>query len=94
MRSHYDYMRYSHIASHVSKNHILGSIDTKEDVVIRSCTHVSYEDWCMKVENKNGTATTCVCNTSLCNSATQQYLIKTFTVIVSIAWISYALLEL
>ena len=50
------------------------------------------ENGCEKVQDKRGEVTTCYCDTSLCNSASQNYLTKCFAIIIApIAWITYGL---
>ena len=76
----------------VSKKYILGLKDVKDDVVTRGCAPSIMENGCEKVKDKGGKVTTCYCDTSFCNSASQNYLTTFIAIIVApIAWITYGL---
>ena len=50
------------------------------------------ENGCEEVQDKRGKVTTCYCDTSLCNSASQNYLTTFFAIIIAtIGWITYGL---
>jgi len=63
--------------------------DGNDDIVTRSCSPIFMKNKCDKVKDKSGKAVECYCDTSLCNSASKNYLGTTFIMITSITLFLY-----
>ena len=55
------------------------------DIIARGCNELPMKNECAKEKNKGEKAVLCVCDTSLCNSASRKYFPVVFVVIVFVA---------